>query len=231
MCNRYANTISYSQYLETFKQIGIPLVSPAAPPNLEPLQNIAPTNIAPVLRPVEGGIELCRLRWGLIPWFHQKAIKEWKMLTTNARYETLKTTRSFKSAFEKRRCLIPCTRFYEWTGEKGRKTKWNFSRTDKDWFCFAGLWDRAHTADGDIESYALVTTEAGPDVVAYHNRQPIILERSDYRAWLNTGELRAAIVKPPEAGILKVEPAAQNSDKKLILVPSGAAAQNAIEQN
>src|SRR4051812_2005767 len=107
MCNRYANKIAYREYVDEFSHIRLPLVFPApnAAPNLEPMENIAPTTVAPIARLTSGGVELRSLRWGLIPWFHKKGIKEWKMLTTNARYETLATTRTFQSAYAKRRCL------------------------------------------------------------------------------------------------------------------------------
>jgi putative SOS response-associated peptidase YedK len=208
MCNRYTNTIAYRDYVETLRQLGIAVIAPTpdAAPNLEPLENIAPTTIAPVLRPVPGGVEFCRLRWGLIPWFHKKGVKEWKALTTNARFETLATTRTFMSAFEKRRCLVPTSSFFEWTGEKGKKIKWRFARADGEWFCFAGLWDRADTSDGVIESYALITTEAGPDVAPYHNRQPVILERADYAGWMSEGVLQESAVRPPQ-NVLKIEQA------------------------
>ena len=122
MCNRYANTVSYRQYVEEFSETRLPLLVPAPSnaPNLEPRADIRPTDHAPVLLPIEGGLELREMRWGLIPWFHKKTVKEWKPLTTNARSETIDTTASFKSAFARRRCLIPVSSFYEWTGEKGR---------------------------------------------------------------------------------------------------------------
>ena len=206
MCNRYANRLGYREYADVFRELKIPLVRPAPElaPNLEPLNNIAPTTAAPIIRPVSGGVELVSLRWGLIPWFHAKGIKEWKMLTTNARWETLTTTRTFKTAAAKRRCLIPVSEFYEWTGEKGSKTKWSFARSDGDWFCFAGVWDRAQAADGEIESYALITTAAGPDVAQYHNRQPVILERPEYASWLSAGVLRDTALHEQTPGLLTV---------------------------
>lgn len=75
MCNRYTNTIAYRDYVETLRQLGIAVVlpTPDAAPNLEPLTNIAPTTIVPVLRPLMGGVELCRLHWGIIPWFHKNS--------------------------------------------------------------------------------------------------------------------------------------------------------------
>ena len=206
MCNRYANKVGYREYVDAFSDINLPLVfpTPDTAPNLEPLENIAPTTIAPIIRPVSGGVELISLRWGLIPWFHAKSIKDWKMLTTNARWETLTTTRTFKSAAAQRRCLIPVSQFYEWTGEKGRKTKWSFARSDGEWFCFAGIWDRAQTEDGVIDSYALITTVAGPDVAPYHDRQPVTLERAEYASWLTGGGFPDAAVYITRTGQLTV---------------------------
>jgi putative SOS response-associated peptidase YedK len=211
MCNRYGNHISYREYVESLKVAKIPLVSPSADraPNLEPRDNIAPADTAPVLRPIEGGLELVQLRWGLIPPFHKKPIKEWKVLTTNARSETITTTATFKAAFKNRRCLIPLDQFYEWTGEKGKKTKWSFTRTDKEWFCFAGIWDRAKTADGTIESYALVTVPAGPDILKYHARQPVVLERSEYNGWLASDVSAGQLFKPSPSGAIVVTRADQ----------------------
>ena len=56
----------------------------------------------------------------------------------------------------------PVSNFYEWTGAKGHKTKWDIRVVGKGWFCFAGIWDKAETADGVIESYALATMAPEP---------------------------------------------------------------------
>jgi len=209
VCNRYSNQISYRAYVEILRDLGIPLVSPdpSAAPNLEPRDNIRPTDRVPILRPVPGGLELRELRWGLIPRYHTKSIKEWTLLMTNARSETLLTNRYFKGPAASQRCLVPADQFYEWTGPKGQKTKWSFRMKDADWFCFAGIWERATTTDGEIESFALVTMPAGPDVQAYHDRQPVILQRGQYKEWLNPSRDVAPLLSPPAAGTLLVSQA------------------------
>ena len=67
---------------------------------------------------------------------------------------------------------------------------------------FAGLW-RPMPQGG--EAFTVLTTEPGPDVAPIHNRQMVILERSDWSAWLvqtsNEGELLRAL----PAGSLNVE--------------------------
>ena len=206
MCNRYSNKIGYRDYYDVLREIGIALKSPApdAAPNLEPRENIFPTERAPILRPVPGGVELRELRWGLIPRFHTKGVKDWTMLTTNARSETMFTNAVFKHAAQSQRCLVPADQFYEWTGPKGKKIKWSFRVKDADWFCFAGIWDRAKTTNGEIESFALLTMPAGPDVKPYHDRQPVILDRLHYRTWLEATADVGPLLFPPAPGTLSV---------------------------
>lgn len=207
MCNRYANRVPYQRYVEELRETRLPLVSPGPDraPNLEPRDNIRPTERAEVLLPVEGGLELRTMRWGLISWFHKKTLKEWKVLTTNARSETIDTTPSYKGAFARRRCLIPVSAFYEGTGDNSPKTKWQFTVPGNDWFCFAGIWDRATTADGEIESYALATLPNHPEFEQYHDRQPFVLRPTDYTAWLESPAAAKALIQQAQTAPLAVE--------------------------
>ena len=82
MCNDYGNRIPYSAYLEAFSHLKIRLVAPGGAPNLEPRDDIWPTDVAPVIRAREDGAELVQLRWGFPPCAakgptgHQYAIGE-----------------------------------------------------------------------------------------------------------------------------------------------------------
>lgn len=61
LCNDFGNRIPYSDYVEAFSQTRLPLKVPAAIPNLEPRDDIWPTDTAPVLRLAEGVVELVQL--------------------------------------------------------------------------------------------------------------------------------------------------------------------------
>jgi putative SOS response-associated peptidase YedK len=63
VCNDFGNNVPYSAYLETFSQIRAPVVFPTAAPNLEPRDDIWPTETAPVFRRRDHGVELAQLRW------------------------------------------------------------------------------------------------------------------------------------------------------------------------
>ncbi len=210
MCNCYRANASLETLRASFAAQSLPLVFPTGAPNLEPLDNIRPTNAAPVLRPadpsdLEQGLVIGAARWDLVPWFWKKPVKAKTFLATNARSETAHVLPAFREAFRRRRCLVPATGFYEWTGEKGRKTKWRFTLKGADVFCIAGLWDRAETADGVVESFTMLTSAPGEDMRPYHDRQVVVLRPETYRTWLTLGADVAQLLSPLPGGSFHVE--------------------------
>jgi hypothetical protein len=126
MCDRYGYQHPYNRLVDEFSDVR-PVQWAGGEPNA-PSDQIRPTERAPILRPVADGLELVELRWGLIPWFHKGALKDFRGgLNTNARSETVSTLASFKGPYAHRRCLVPANYYFEWTGEKRRKTMWKFT--------------------------------------------------------------------------------------------------------
>ena len=99
MCGRYvsAEQASIERHWNLIRGGGDPF---------GPLYNAAPTLQLPIIRVHrERGLELARLRWGLIPyWAKDPAIGA---QTINARAETVAEKPAFKEAFRRRRCLVP----------------------------------------------------------------------------------------------------------------------------
>jgi putative SOS response-associated peptidase YedK len=188
MCNDYGNNIPYHAYLEAFSELRIPVRFPRAAPNLEPRDDIWPTDIAPVIRQVEGGFEFVQLRWGFPP--------------ARPKGAPIINFRSEGRRFPRGRCLVPASHFFEFTGAKSPKSKWKFTKVGEGCFCFAGLW-RPMPDGGD--AFTLLTTEPGPDVAPIHNRQMVVLERSNWRAWLELSRTEAELLRPLPAGSLHVE--------------------------
>jgi len=195
MCNAFGNTISYRAYVEAFDQRRIPLKFESHAPNFEPQEMIRPTDPAPVVRPAPGGgFELVRLRWGFPP--------------TRPKAGPLINFRSEGRQFGPGRCLVPASHFFEYTGTKSPKTKWRFTRTGENWFCFAGLWRRGQGPDGaPLDAFTLLTCEPGPDIAPIHNRQPVILEPNQWADWLDSRSPSTPLIKPSPAGSLTVEKA------------------------
>ena len=166
MCNDFGNHIPYSDYLAAFSQTRIPVRWPKAAPNLEPREDIWPTDKTPVIRRLEDGTnEFAELRWGFPP--------------ARPKGAPIINFRSEGRRFPVGRCLIPASHFFEFTGTKSPKAKWKFTKAGEDWFCFAGLW-RPMPEDG--EAFTLLTTAPGPDVALIHDRQMVVLHRSEWSA-------------------------------------------------
>lgn len=186
MCNDYGNRVPYHAYIEEFSQIRLPLLTPDPIPNLEPRDEIWPTESVPVIRAADGGAELVQLPWGLAP--------------ANPKTRAVINLRAEGRGFARGRCLVPASHYFEFTGSKTPKTRWRFTRKGQDWFCFAGLLGRGVSG----EAIALLTAQAGPDVAPYHDRQPVILERDIWAAWLNGAAAATDVLAPSPAGSLQV---------------------------
>ncbi|MCU0893640.1 MAG: SOS response-associated peptidase [Rhodospirillales bacterium] len=189
MCNDYGNRIPYSAYVEVLGLIGLPVMAPEAAPNLEPRDDIWPTEPAPILRRLGDGVELAQVRWGFAP--------------ARPKAGPVINFRSEGRRFATGRCLVPASHFYEFTGARSPKAKWKFTKADEDWFCFAGLW-RPGTADAP-EAFTLLTTAPGPDVAPIHDRQMVVLERADWKAWLDLTRPEVELLRPLPARSLRVE--------------------------
>jgi putative SOS response-associated peptidase YedK len=96
----------------------------------------------------------------------------------------------------------PASHFFEFTGTKSPKAKWKFTKANEDWFCFAGLW---RPMPGGGEAFTLLTTAPGPDVAPIHDRQMVVLNRSEWSAWLEQTGNETDLLRPLPAGSLHVE--------------------------
>ena len=188
MCGRYRNLQTWSDLHASISRFLGRIDQSAV--NLEPREQVRPTNDAPIVRLSEGTPQVGNARWWLIPWFHNGTVKDWKATTFNARSETVATSRAYRDSFKRRRCLVPADGWYEWFGPRDdddkRKQPWLFTPRDGEPIMFAGIWDRCDTIDqGTIESFTLVTQPAGAPLTGYHDRAPVILFGDEWSRWLD----------------------------------------------
>lgn len=154
--------------------------------------NVAPTQEVPVVRQDEDGIRrVARLRWGLIPSWAKDAAVGQRMI--NARAETVAEKPSFRSAWKARRCIVPATGWYEWQAAAAGKQAWLLRRADAHFTPMAGLWESWQDPAGGrvLDTFTILTTEAVPELAAIHNRMPVVLEPSDFAAWIGAAALTA----------------------------------------
>jgi putative SOS response-associated peptidase YedK len=193
MCNDFANRVGYREIVAAFSHLKLPVVSPGPEraPNLEPRDDIRPTDPAPIIRAAEGGVDLAEMKWGFPP--------------SRPKAPPVINFRSEGRRFTTGRCLAPASAFYEFTGSRYPKTKWRFTLEGEPWFCMAALWRVCDTPNGPEPRFTLLTTAPGPDIVPYHNRQVAVLERSDWPAWIGGEAAPEGLLRPLPAGRLHVE--------------------------
>lgn len=153
--------------------------------------NAAPQSTQPVVRANRdtGAREVALMRWGLVPFWSKDAKIGYS--TINAKSETITTNALFCEAFQRRRCLVPASGFYEWA-KLDAKTKqpYGFDLANGKMLGFAGLWDAwKDPANGKwLQSYTIITTEANELMAPIHERMPVILHPGDFNRWLDREE-------------------------------------------
>ena len=148
-------------------------------PSQQPRYNIAPTSQVLIIRNNEAAM----VRWGLVPRWAKDPTIGAKM--NNARAETVAEKPSFREAYRKRRCLIPANGFYEWKLENGLKQPYYVYPSGGALFAFAGLWEQWN----DLQTCAIITTEANAKMAAVHERMPVIVSPGEYSDWLAGTEI------------------------------------------
>jgi putative SOS response-associated peptidase YedK len=197
MCNDYGNHIPYRQYVEAFSQLKLPVLVQGNGPDLTPREDIKIRDTAPVILRAQDraqnraydGVELTERVWA----------------PRAANKKPVFNFRSEKRDFSKStRCLIPASHFFEFTApadpRQKRKDKWRFALPDADWFCIAGIV-RKDAIDG-APCFAMLTTQPGPDVAPYHDRQVVVLRPTDWGAWLDLTRPEAKLLRPLPTGSL-----------------------------
>jgi putative SOS response-associated peptidase YedK len=213
MCNEYARRISLDQLRAGWGATDMAMLFPEGMPNMPALESIRITDPAAIIRAAGGdaaGAELVTRRWS------------WPSPNGKPVYNFRSDGREFANKADSGRCLIPGDGFYEYTdapeeqagtvdlfgtvaakpARKARKAKWELSVPGLDWFCIAGLW-RTDPAVG--EAWTMLTTEPGPDIAPYHDRQVVVLTPPDYARWLSGEAPATELCRPLPAGTLKAK--------------------------
>jgi putative SOS response-associated peptidase YedK len=176
-------------------------------PNFPPRYNVAPTQPVPIVRLNRGEREFALVRWGLIPaWV--KDPKSFALLI-NARGESVNDKPAFRNAMKRRRCLFPADGFYEWKTEDERRRPYFARPKTGGPIAFAGLWEAWIGPNGEeMETAAIVTTQANRTMGAIHPRAPVIVAPEAFDLWLDCDKAdavtAAALIAPAPEGLMEV---------------------------
>lgn len=183
MCGRFALNALPEDVLSLFELDDIE--------QFPPRYNIAPTQPILIVEPSAGeGHNRAKrkavlARWGLIPaWV--KDVKAFPLLIS-ARAESVAEKASFRGALRHRRVLVPASGYYEWrrTGTAKSQPFWITPRGGGT-IALAALKEGYLSPDGsEIDTVALITTQAKGIAVDIHDRMPAIVRPDNFDRWLN----------------------------------------------
>jgi putative SOS response-associated peptidase YedK len=189
-----------------------------------PRYNIAPTQPALMVIAVPQRSPGCNLpdrrvqlvRWGLIPgWAKNPGDLP---LLFNARSETAAEKASFKAAMRHRRALVPASGFYEWKRlGKLSQPYWVRPKTG-GLVAFAALMETWSEPGGsEIDTGAILTTNANQEFAQIYERMPIVIRREDFSRWLDCRfqEPRdvADLLRPADPGFFEAVPISDRVNK------------------
>ena len=138
---------------------------------------IRPADIVPVIAPNRAGNRaVYPMKWGF----------SGKSLLMNARVESAASKPTFREAWEKHRCIVPASWYYEWehrrgsdgkvyTGDKYMIQPKNSTMT---WLC--GLY----RIEEGLPVFVVLTREPGEEIRFIHDRMPLILPENLVGQWI-----------------------------------------------
>jgi putative SOS response-associated peptidase YedK len=200
MCGRFTYKLTWEEIVRLYR-----LTSDQPARNTQARYNVCPTDTIDTVIPRDGRRELVPMRWGLIPRWWAKPLKELRLATFNARAETVTEKPFFRDAFKHTRCLIPVSGYYEWQDTPGGKQPWYFTARDgSPALTVAGLWDEwRDKANGEtLKSCTMIITEPNKFVAEVHDRMPVLLDEKDYDPWLS-GAAGMELLRPAPEDLLQ----------------------------
>ncbi len=183
MCSHYQAVAALERFERHFR---------TAPPPVAVRGDMWPTYAAPVVVSHSNQRQAIMARWGLIA-ASAKAINP-KLSAFNARSESAATSPTFGGAWAQgQRCIVPAEAVYEPDWRSGRHVPTRLQRADGLPMGLAGLWDSWVAPGGElVQSFTMLTINAAahPLMMNLHKpqdekRMVVILNESDYDAWLN----------------------------------------------
>jgi putative SOS response-associated peptidase YedK len=205
MCGRFTQKYTWQELAELYRLN-------QTPQNIRPAYNVCPTDPISVIIPGGNGLFLMPMRWGLIPRWWSKSLKEIPA-TFNARVETVANKPMFRDAFRRNRCIIPASGYYEWRTMSDGKQPYYITPRNDSILSFAGLWDEWDRVNNEtVTSCTIIITDANSFTRTIHDRMPVVLEREKVGAWLS-GEAGTELLRPAPDDLLRMCPVSKRVSK------------------
>jgi putative SOS response-associated peptidase YedK len=195
MCGRFETKPNPEGLVEQLEQLNIDLIIDKDKP-VKTL-NIAPTEKITGIRKQQKKYLLSSFQWGIK--FSQSS-----PLIFNSRMETIIEKKFWKDSFNRNRCLIPMTAFYEWKKEGGKKVAYRIFLKTEDLFFIPALY---YINNENTYSASLITTTPNDFIKPIHHRMPVIFTYGNAISFLtNTVDQNLKLCIPfPNPELMEME--------------------------
>lgn len=155
-----------------------------------------PTDVAAVLAPnKEGNVSVFPMIWG----FSHEATDA---PIVNCRLETASQKEMWKDSWYRRRCVIPCSWYFEWEhfrSPDGKRSKvgdkYLIQPKGAESTLRAGLYRIEERNGVNCPVFAVITRDATEELRSIHDRMPVILSKEDIEGWIKPNGNPAEICK------------------------------------
>ena len=176
----YHGLIEKAQRTALAKEIMVKLGKP-----LTMTGEIRPTDVAAVLAPNKAGrMAVFPMLWGF--W-----VDGYNAPIVNCRIETADSKPLWKDSWYRRRCVIPCSWYFEWEhfsspDGKRKKTgdKYSIQPKGSDHTYLAGLYRFEEHGGMQVPVFSVLTRTPSASVRSLHDRMPLILGKEDVASWI-----------------------------------------------
>ena len=157
---------------------------------------VCPTDIAPVIAPDNNhSPTVFPMIWGFTnPRERGKPL-------VNCRVETAGFKPFWKESWQRRRCIIPCSYYFEWEhymtikGQKKAGQKYMIQPTGALITYLAGLYTIEEANGIKVPVFTVLTREPGEEISFIHDRMPVILGKENVENWMDPQSNPVEIVK------------------------------------
>jgi putative SOS response-associated peptidase YedK len=158
---------------------------------------VFPSETAAVVTQVSPGLCCNVMSWGY-------PISQKSRLIINAKSENIFDLEIFRKSLREKKCVIPCTGFFEWNHTGGNKTKYIIRPQGEDFFYLAGLYDSYYIKGEKKNRFVILTAPANLQMKEIHGRMPLIVLKNAAGDWLHN--------KTDQMGIKKIYNMSGNLD-------------------
>jgi len=145
---------------------------------------IRPTDMVPVVAPnAKGEAVVFPMIWG---FSNPKAGQP----LVNCRVETVATKPTWRESWERHRCIVPASWYYEWEhfvspdGRTKTGNKYMIQPRGSRITYLAGLYRIEETAGLKYPVFAILTREPSEEIRFIHERMPLILPKEAVTSWI-----------------------------------------------